>query len=72
VRVGDRIVVTTRDAILHYTVKATRVVEPTEVSVLDPTPQPTLTLVTCYPFTYLGAAPQRFVVSAELDDAGTF
>jgi sortase A len=34
--------------------------------VLAPTPTSTLTLVTCYPFNYLGAAPQRFIVRAEL------
>ncbi len=37
--------------------------------VLDPTPDPSLTLVTCYPFSFLGAAPQRFIVRARLDEA---
>jgi sortase A len=36
------------------------------VSVLEPTPDSTLTLITCYPFNYIGAAPQRFVVRAKL------
>jgi sortase A len=67
VRVGDRIVVTTPASIFHYTVTATRIVTPTDVSVLDPTTQQTLTLVTCYPFTYIGAAPLRFIVRAELE-----
>jgi sortase A len=66
VRPGDRIVVTTPTSIARYEVRSTRVVEPTDVSVLAPTPTSTLTLVTCYPFNYLGAAPQRFVVRAEL------
>ena len=66
VRRGDRIVVTTPQATAHYEVRTTRVVEPTEVSVLEPTPVSTLTLVTCYPFNYLGAAPKRFIVQAEL------
>jgi sortase A len=66
IRTGDRIVVTTAKSVLHYVVRATRVVEPDNVSVLDPTPGQTLTLVTCYPFSYLGAAPERFVVQADL------
>ena len=38
---------------------------PEDVWVLDPTTSPALTLVTCYPFTYVGAAPNRFIVRAE-------
>lgn len=64
VRRGDRIRVTTSDGAFTYVVRETRVVAPDDVSVLDPTPAPTLTLVTCYPFNYIGAAPKRFVVRA--------
>ena len=39
---------------------------PDDVYVLDPTPRPTLTLVTCYPFEFIGHAPKRFIVQAEL------
>jgi sortase A len=39
---------------------------PTYTSSLDHTPKPTLTLVTCYPFYYVGPAPKRFIVRAEL------
>jgi sortase A len=63
---GDRIVVTTPASVAHYEVRSTRVVDPTDVSVLEPTPVSTLTLVTCYPFNYLGAAPKRFIVQAAL------
>jgi sortase A len=42
------------------------VVQPQDTYVLNPTPQPALTLITCYPFTYIGAAPERFVVRAVL------
>jgi len=49
----------------HYTVRDTKVVAPTDLSVLDPTRESTLTLVTCYPFRYIGPAPRRFVVRAE-------
>jgi sortase A len=66
VRTGDRIVVTTADSVLHYVIRATRIVGPDDVSVLKPTQGPTLTLVTCYPFNYIGAAPKRFIVQAEM------
>jgi len=66
VRTGDRIVVTTADSVLHYVIRATRIVGPDDVSVLNPTQSPTLTLVTCYPFNYIGAAPKRFIVQAEM------
>jgi sortase A len=66
VREGDRITVTTPQELLHYEVRSMRIVEPTDVSVLAPTTRPTLTLVTCYPFNYIGAAPKRFIVQAEL------
>lgn len=41
------------------------VVAPEDVYVLDPTTRPTLTLVTCYPFTFIGHAPKRFILKAE-------
>ena len=67
IRTGDRIIVTTSDGRHEYVVRDTRIVEPTDVAVLDPTPDSTLTLVTCYPFSYIGPAPQRFIVRAALD-----
>jgi sortase A len=47
-----------------YRVERTWVVDPEDVSVLDPTPTRSLTLVTCYPFYHVGPAPQRFIVRA--------
>jgi sortase A len=47
-----------------YRVEKTDIVSPRNVSVLRLRPQPELTLVTCYPFYYVGAAPKRFIVSA--------
>jgi len=70
VRNGDRIVVTTPDAVLRYEVLSTRIVEPTDVSVLEPTAASTLTLVTCYPFNYIGSAPKRFIVQAKMAAIG--
>ena len=49
-----------------YRVEKTEIVRPRNVSVLRVSPQPQLTLVTCYPFYYVGAAPKRFVVTARL------
>ena len=49
-----------------YRVERMWIVNPEDVSVLDPTPARALTLVTCYPFYYVGSAPQRFIVRAAL------
>jgi sortase A len=66
VRPGDAITLTTPAGVFHYVVDGTRVVNPSDVTVLRPTETATLTLVTCYPFTYVGSAPQRFIVSARI------
>ena len=66
VKAGDELTLTTADRIFTYRVSETSIVNPQDVSVLDPTPRQALTLVTCYPFTYIGAAPKRFIVRAEL------
>lgn len=47
-----------------YRVERIWIVDPADVSVLDPTPVRSLTLVTCYPFYYVGPAPQRYIVRA--------
>ncbi len=47
-----------------YRVERTWVVDPEDVSVLDPTPARSVTLVTCYPFYFVGSAPRRFIVRA--------
>jgi len=65
VRAGDRISVTTPAGVIEYVVRGTRIVDPDDVSVLNPTEPQTLTLVTCYPFNYIGSAPRRFIVHAE-------
>ncbi len=62
--IGAEIVVETLDGARTYVVEDTTIVEPSDVSVLAPTQVPTLTLVTCYPFYYVGSAPQRFIVHA--------
>ena len=64
--VGDPLVLTTADRVYRYRVTRLRIVDPDDVAVLDPADHSTLTLVTCYPFTFIGHAPKRFVVSADL------
>jgi len=64
VQVGDAIYFDTPLGRLQYRVQRAFVVEPADVWVLDPTTEPTLTLITCYPFQYIGPAPKRFVVQA--------
>jgi sortase A len=63
---GDRIRLVTLGQTLEYTVQETRIVEPEDVQVLELTGTPVLTLLTCYPFYYVGSAPKRFVVRAVL------
>jgi sortase A len=50
----------------QYVVQNIKIVFPTDTSVLNHTSSSTLTLITCYPFYYVGAAPQRFIVQASL------
>jgi sortase A len=64
VKAGDEILMTTSYGKFRYVVDSTEIVNPTDVRVLRPTPDAELTLVTCYPFSYIGAAPQRFIVHA--------
>jgi len=68
---GDVVRVTTLSGVRTYTVDSTEVVAPTQTSVMDPTPTPALTLITCYPFYYVGNAPKRFIVHARDDEYQT-
>lgn len=49
-----------------YQVESTQIVQPDDVAVLKASEQPEITLVTCYPFDYIGSAPDRFIVKARL------
>jgi sortase A len=65
-RKGHRIALETpAGQTLDYRVVSREIVKPDSVRVLQPTAKPRLTLITCYPFNYVGAAPQRLVVVAE-------
>ena len=59
IRIGDDIRLTTGQGELRYRVERTVVVEPDDLSVLAPSPTPRLTLITCFPFSYIGNAPRR-------------
>jgi sortase A len=64
-RAGDEIALTTRRGSLQYRVRRTLVVGPRDVWVLGAVPHVDLTLITCFPFTWVGHAPERFIVQAE-------
>jgi sortase A len=67
---NDIITLTTPEGTFHYEVEWTRIVRPKDTEVLDEEPgQPALTLVTCYPFYYVGSAPKRFIVRAHRTDS---
>jgi sortase A len=61
---GDAITIKTPDGEFAYQVESTKVVLPSDVQVLQPSSENTLTLVTCFPFYYVGPAPKRFIVRA--------
>lgn len=64
IRPGDAITLKTLDGDFQYEVEFTAIVPPTDTGVLQPSGERTLTLVTCFPFYYVGSAPNRFVVHA--------
>jgi len=66
IQIGDEIWVENGTRV-RYVVKETRIVPPSEVSVLDPMPGRWITLITCYPFYWIGHAPKRFVVRAQAE-----
>jgi sortase A len=68
VKAGDALELTTADRVYHYRITNAFIVDPQDVYVLDPTDRPTLTLVTCYPFEFIGHAPRRFIVRGELEE----
>ena len=66
---GDQIQLTVPGSQYRYRVDFTTIVSPDETWVLQPATGHTLTLITCYPFHFVGAAPERFVVRARRPDA---
>jgi sortase A len=66
IQLHDTIRIRTASRRYEYLVDSTEVVAPEETRLLDPTRNAVLTLVTCYPFGWIGHAPNRFVVRARL------
>jgi sortase A len=65
-RPGEELRLITPDGVFVYGIESMEVVGPFDVAVMQPTATPQLTLITCYPFSFVGPAPQRFVVRASL------
>jgi sortase A len=64
ITIGDDIELQHAGGLVTYSVTELFVVDPDAVHVLEPTRETTLTLITCYPFYFVGHAPQRFIVRA--------
>ncbi len=65
IKQNDVITLTTLQGAYRYRVISTKIVGPNDVAVLEPSAREVLTLVTCYPFYFVGSAPDRFIVRAE-------
>jgi sortase A len=63
---GDLMTLRSPDGLFTYRVQRTFVTTPTDLSVLEHNDAATLTLITCYPFRFVGPAPDRYVVQARL------
>jgi sortase A len=70
VREGDEVRVTTAEGPLVYRITDKKITTPDDVQVLAPTTNQVLTLVTCYPFYYIGSAPKRMIIRAERVQGG--
>jgi len=66
VEIGDTIDMLTHKGKRAFVVSSIDIVEPSDISVLAPTEDPTITLVTCYPFYFVGHAPKRYIVKGKL------
>lgn len=62
---GDLLLLRTDSTLRQFRVVNTRIVRPEDTWVLEPSETPSITLVTCYPFYFVGSAPQRYIVSAQ-------
>ena len=69
INIGDKLDLEERNRTDTYVVDQLQIVGPNEISVLRPRSKPSLTLVTCYPFYFIGSAPQRYIVHASRTDS---
>jgi sortase A len=65
---GDELLVKTRQGTFVYVITKTWVTKPDDRTVIVPYGKPVLTLTTCYPFTYIGPAPERYIIQSELKE----
>lgn len=65
VELGQKLMLETMSGTVGYRISSVQVVAPDAIEVLAPTEQDSITLVTCYPFYYVGPAPQRLIVTAQ-------
>ena len=63
---GDKLIVHTTAGTFTYKIRKVRIVDAEDRTVIVPKPKATLTVSTCYPFSYIGSAPQRYVLIADL------
>jgi sortase A len=66
IEIGDSIDMLTHEGKSEFVVSSITIVDPSDISVLAPTDDPSITLVTCYPFYFVGHAPKRYIVKGEL------
>jgi sortase A len=66
---GDTIGIVTPERTETYIIDRITIVDPSDISVLQPRPRASLTLVTCYPFYFVGSAPKRYIVQASVADS---
>lgn len=71
IAIGDGISLAHDGGVDSYVVTSRTIVRPDDVSVIQPTDESVMTLITCYPFYFLGSAPERFIVRAEKIDGDT-
>jgi len=67
VQAGDKLLLETLEGPKNFVINTTQIVEIDDMALLQDTDEQTVTLVTCYPFYFVGHAPQRFIVTASLD-----
>jgi sortase A len=65
-KIGDALIVKTSAGTFTYEVKGTRIVHKDDKTVIVPTDDAVLTMTTCYPFNFIGSAPDRYIISADL------
>ena len=65
-KIGDQLIVQTSAGTFTYEIKLIRIVDKDDKTVIVPTDHAVLTLTTCYPFLFIGSAPNRYILSADL------